>query len=176
MAQILPMNTDLGEDMEGASIDVLFTAQLDQNETLVSINIIDYEPTPGITVDKNHLYGTYESVFNLGSDSLKYRDKDEFKTASSWEDLPPPEGVDLYLWKAPQGLTKTFSYTVELIYLYQEQSDGGASNRSGNRSGSDTTEPPPPVEKRLTKIYTKTIVGNWSRWADKLREYVYVRK
>ncbi|EFW1905345.1 hypothetical protein F1Z50_22815, partial [Shigella sonnei] len=87
MAQILPLNTDLGEDMEGASIDVLFTPQLETSETLVSINIIDYEPTQGITVDGNHLYGTYESVFSFSSDALKYRLNDDFKTASSWDDL-----------------------------------------------------------------------------------------
>lgn len=170
MAQILPLNTDLGEDMEGASIDVLFTPQLETSETLVSINIIDYEPTQGITVDGNHLYGTYESVFSFSSDALKYRLNDDFKTASSWDDLPKDESTQLYLWRAPKNLRKVFSYTVEMIYNYQEESSSG-----GTRSDSGTEPPPAPVQKTLTKVYTKTIVGNWSKWAQQLRNYVYMR-
>lgn len=174
MANILPMSPDLGDDMEGASIDVFFTAQLETNETLVSINITNYEPTPGITVEDNHLFGTYESVFGFASDALKYRLNDEFKTAASWEELPTDESTQLYLWKAPQGLQKVFSYEVTVIYDFQEESESGGSG-SNSRAGSDTTEPPAPVRKTLTKVYTKTIVGNWSRWANKLREYVYAR-
>ncbi|WPK34630.1 hypothetical protein [Escherichia phage AV112] len=170
MAQILPLNTDLGEDMEGASIDVLFTPQLETTETLVSINITDYEPTQGITVDGNRLYGTYESVFSFSSDALKYRLNDDFETASSWDDLPKDESTQLYLWRAPQNLRKVFSYTVEMIYNYQEESSSG-----GSRSDSGTEPPPAPVQKTLTKVYTKTIVGNWSKWARQLRNYVYVR-
>lgn len=156
--------------MEGASIDVLFTPQLETSETLVSINIIDYEPTQGITVDGNHLYGTYESVFSFSSDALKYRLNDDFKTASSWDDLPKDESTQLYLWRAPKNLRKVFSYTVEMIYNYQEESSSG-----GTRSDSGTEPPPAPVQKTLTKVYTKTIVGNWSKWAHQLRNYVYVR-
>lgn len=167
MAEILPMSTDLSEDMEGSSIDVTFTAQLSTGETLVSINIIDYEATPGVNVENNHLYGTYESVFSFGSDSLKYRIGDEIKGAESWETLPPPEDADLFLWKAPGNLRKQFDYTVELIYNYQPPDE------SGGEGGSSTT--PPVIEKRLVKVYTKIIVGNWSKWANKLRSYVYVR-
>ncbi|BBC14768.1 hypothetical protein KMC23_gp260 [Escherichia phage T2] len=74
--------------MEGSSIDVTFTAQLETGETLVSINITSYEETPGVLVEENRLYGTYESVFGFGNDALKYRLGDEFKTAASWEELP----------------------------------------------------------------------------------------
>lgn len=81
------------------------------------------------------------------------------------------------MWKAPQNLQKTFTYEVTLIYDYQEQSESGGSG-SNSRSSSDTTEPtdpPAPVRKTLVKNYTKTIVGNWSRWANKLRKYAYAR-
>ncbi|AUV63286.1 hypothetical protein Sf25_gp5 [Shigella phage Sf25] len=67
------MSADLGESMEGSSIDVTFTAQLETGETLVSINITSYEETPGVLVEENRLYGTYESVFGFGNDALKYR-------------------------------------------------------------------------------------------------------
>ena len=66
--------------MEGDSIDVTFTAQLETNETLVEINITEYEATPGVNVEGNHLYGVYESVFGFADDALKYRLDDEFKT------------------------------------------------------------------------------------------------
>lgn len=163
--------------MEGDSIDVTFTAQLETNETLVEINIINYEPTEGIIVDGAHLYGTYESVFSFGSDALKYREGDEFKTAGSWDALPDPTTVDLYLWKAPQALQKVFSYKVELTYLFTEESNSGGTGNGGSnsRAGAETDPPPQPVEKKLTKVYTKTVVGNWSKWANQLRAYVYAR-
>lgn len=168
MAQILPINSDLGDVQEGASIDITFKAQLTANETLKSINIIKYEETDGIIVEGPRLYGSYNSVFTFGSDALKYRQGDEFKTASSWEDLPSTKDTDLYLWKAPQSLTRTFTYEVEMIYTFQEQSN--------EKSAGDTPEPPPPpIEKTLTKTYTQLVFGNWSRWSDKLRQYVYER-
>lgn len=174
MAQILPMSTDLSDDMEGSSIDVYFTAQLEQDETLVSINIISYDPTPGINVDGNHLYGTYESVFSFGGDALKYRIGDEFKSAGAWEDLPTDKSTQLYLWKAPDNLRRVFNYEVELIYDVQppapEPPPGGS--KAANEGG---TLPPEPVRKTLTKSYFKTIVGNWSKWAQQLRAYVYER-
>ncbi|QJA42685.1 hypothetical protein [Enterobacteria phage vB_EcoM_IME540] len=178
LANILPMSTDLGDSMEGSSIDVTFTAQLETNETLVEINITEYEPTEGITVDGAHLYGTYESVFGFSEDALKYRLGDEFKTAGSWKDLPEDESTQLYLWKAPSNLQKTFSYTVTLIYDFQEETSGGDTGNSGgsnSRAGNETDPPPAPIRKTLTKVYTKVIVGNWSRWGDQLREYVYAR-
>lgn len=172
------MSTDLGDSMEGASIDVTFTAQLETNETLVEINITEYEATPGVNVEGNHLYGVYESVFGFADDALKYRLNDEFKTAASWEDLPADKSTQLYLWRAPASLQKVFSYTVTLTYDFQEESSGGDTGNSGgsnSRAGNETDPPPAPVRKTMTKVYTKTIVGNWSRWADKLRSYVYAR-
>ena len=179
MANILPMSTDLGDSMEGADIDIFFTAQLETNETLVEINITEYEATPGVNVEDNHLYGVYESVFGFANDALKYRLNDEFKTAASWEDLPTDKSTQLYLWRAPASLRKVFSYTVTLTYDFQEESSGGDTGSSGgsnSRAGNETDPPPAPVRKTMTKVYTKTIVGNWSRWADKLRSYVYTRE
>lgn len=173
------MSTDLGDSMEGAPIDVTFTAQLETNETLVEINITEYEATPGVNVEGNHLYGVYESVFGFANDALKYRLNDEFKTAASWEDLPTDKSTQLYLWRAPASLRKVFSYTVTLTYDFQEESSGGDTGSSGgsnSRVGNETDPPPAPVRKTMTKVYTKTIVGNWSRWADKLRSYVYTRE
>ncbi|QYN80602.1 hypothetical protein [Kosakonia phage Kc304] len=164
MAQILPMNTTLEEDIEGSTIDVTFSAQFETGETLVSINIVDYQPTPGIIVDGARVHGTYQSVFSFSGDALKYREGDEIKSASAWEQLPNPNQADLFLWKAPSSLERTFTYTVELIYMYQAPSEPGGAE------GGTTT--PPAVEKRLTKVYSKRIVGNWSKWAEQLRAYV----
>lgn len=168
MAEILPMSTDLSEDMEGSSIDVTFTAQLETSETLESINIISYEATPGINVEGAHLYGIYRDVFALGGDALKYRTiQGNLETANSWEELPNELDVQLYYFKAPQSLTKTFNYVVELIYWYQPPDE------TGGTEGSTVT---PPKEKRTKqKTYFKTIVGNWSKWAEQLRTYVYAR-
>ena len=169
MAEIIPMSTDLGEDMEGSSIDVTFTAQFLEGETLESINIISYEATPGINISGNHLYGTYRDVFALGNGALRYRTiQGQLLTANSWEELPAANNAQLYYFKAPQALTKTFNYVVELIYWYQAPSTGG-------ETPEDPTVTPPAVQKTLQKTYTKTIVGNWSKWAQQLRSYVWVR-
>lgn len=165
MTDILPINTNLGTLMEGSSINVTFTPQLLEGETLDSINIISYEPTPGIIVFENTLSGTYDSVFGFPNGSLLYRENDDFKSANSWEDLPE-SNADLYLWRAPQNLQKVFSYVVEMNYTYQPPDETG-----GGEGGSTTT--PEPIKRVITKTYTNTIVGNWSRWAAKLRAYVY---
>ncbi|AFU64091.1 hypothetical protein ACQ31_gp208 [Salmonella phage STML-198] len=166
MAQILPVNTSLGDIQEGGAVDLTFTAQLDATDTLKSINIIDYQPTSGIIVEGSRYYGNYNSVFSFGADALKYREGDELKTAATWEDLPPPKTADLYMWRAPSSLQRTFTYTVECIYDYQSEESSGGSGESG---GTTT----PPVERRITKTYTQLVYGNWSRWGNKLREYVY---
>lgn len=165
MAIILPMSTDLSEELEESSIDVTFTAQLQNDETLVAINIISYEATPGINVLGNRLYGTYQSVFNIGNDALRYRQGNDLKVAASWEQLPPPKTADLYLWRAPSSLEKTFRYTVELVYMWQGPATVDPT------TGAEVS--PAPVERKLQKVYFQRVVGNWSKWANQLRAYVY---
>lgn len=166
MVDILPVNTELPDIQEGGSVNQTFIAQLEATDTLESINIIDFQPTPGITVSGANYKGVYESVFSFGGDALKYREGDEFKVAQSWESLPPSGAADLYLWKAPSKLERTFTYTVKVIYW---------------RQGEDTTGPsgepvtPPPVQMEMTKTYSQLVYGNWSKWAEQLRSYVYAR-
>ena len=166
MAEISPLSTELPELQEGASVNQTFTFIAGEGETLKSINITSYEPVEGITVSGNNYQGSYQSVFTFGGDALKYRIGDELKSASSWEDLPPPTEANLYLWRAPSSLQRTFSYTVTVLYSYQEESSSGGSGSSGGTT-------PPPVERTLTKTYTQLIYGDWSRWANMLRTYVY---
>ncbi|QQG32165.1 hypothetical protein CkP1_0167 [Citrobacter phage CkP1] len=165
MAQIIPIDTDLGDIQEGGSVDRTFTVQLDTTDTLKSINIIDYQSTPGIIVEGARYFGNYESVFSYSNDALKYRENDEFKVAETWEDLPS-QSADLYLWRAPSKLERTFTYTVECIYDYQDPESSGGSGESGGT---------PPVERRITKTYSQLVYGNWSRWSQRLRDYVYSR-
>lgn len=164
MADILPINTTLREVIEGEYVEQYFTAQLSTNETLKSINIIDYQPVSGISVSETHYKGNYNSVFTFGNDALKYREGDDLKSASAWEDLPSPKTADLYLWRAPRSLEKTFTYTVEIIYTVTEESSGGSSGGSSA---------PIVTEHKKQKVYSQTVKGNWSRWGDQLRAYVY---
>ncbi|AHY25135.1 hypothetical protein AVV36_gp275 [Pectobacterium bacteriophage PM2] len=162
MATIIPLNTALEDKIEGSSIDITFTYILEENEVFKSINIIQYEPTPGIIISGARLHGSYNSVFSFSGDALLYRQNNELKSASAWELLPPPKEADLYLWRAPTNLQKVFNYTVELVYTIKDTSEPG--------SGTSTT---PEVEEKIQKIYSQTVVGNWSLWANQLREYVY---
>lgn len=176
--QLTPSNTDLGDLMEQEAVDVKFIAVPDNTEQVTEqvkmITIVPSESISGITIDDNHLYGTYNNVFTLGPDSLKYRLNDEFKNASSWDELPTDKSAELYLWKAPKNLRKTITYTVTVLYTETTKSDQGSSGGSSGNSGGDT-EPPVVVEKELVRVYTQEIVGNYSIWAQKLRDYVYAR-
>lgn len=166
MAQITPIDTTLEEKVEGESEDITFGYILLADETFKSINIIDYQPTPGMNVSGARLYGTYQSVFSFSGDALKYRQGDEIKSASAWEQLPPPSEADLFLWKAPASLERTFTYTVELIYMWQPPEVPPATE-----GGSAVV--PEPVEKKIQQVYSQRVVGNWSKWATQLRNYVY---
>lgn len=163
MSAILPMNTKLPGVKEGSPVDVTFSYQLTEaNAYLVSIKIISSTPNETITVQGPRFFGSYTNMFDLGTDALKYRLKTgEIKSASKWEDLPDPKTADLFYWRAPTVLQKNHTYVVELIY---------------------EVPPPPPVPPEttpgkptrytLTKTYTQLAFGDWSVWANLLRDYV----
>lgn len=165
MVDILPANTELPDIQEGGSVNQTFTAQLEATDTLESINIIDYQSTPGINVSGNNYSGVYQSVFSFGGDALKYRQGNQLKSAQSWESLPPPGDADLYLWKAPSKLERIFTYTVKVTYWRQPESPP-------SESGEKTT-PPAPIHMEYQKTYSQLVYGNWSKWANQLRAYVY---
>lgn len=165
MAEILPQSTTLPDVMEGSNVNETFRASLTEaNATLVSLNIVEHRPNPGIIVEGANYKGTYDNVFLLGGDSLRYREGDDLKKAQRWEDLPDPKSADLYLWKAPAKMLETFTYTVEMIYSVQGESAG------------DPPVTPPPTEHKIRKTYSQTVFGDWSKWGNQLRAYVNAGK
>lgn len=163
MADILPSSTTLPQIQEGGAVSQAFSASLAANETLVDLKITKYEDTDGIIVGDTSFSGVYNSVFSFDAGALKYRQNDELKTASSWDELPAD--ADLYEWKAPRNLKRTFSYTVVMTYNITTETSTG-------ESGGTTTT----VQKQtMTKTYTQLVYGNWNKWATKLRNYVYAR-
>lgn len=177
--KITPVNTDLGELMEQQAVDIMFAAVPDNTETVTetikSFQVTPSETVQGIFIDDVpagvHLHGSYNNVFTLGADSLKYRLVDEFSSASSWDELPASHETQLYLWRAPSSLTKTISYTATVVYDESTKSEG-----NGNEKATDTgTDEPAVVEKTMSRVYTIIVVGNWSIWGNKLREYVLAR-
>ncbi|AWD90300.1 hypothetical protein KNT87_gp269 [Erwinia phage Cronus] len=163
MADIIPVNTSLPQIQEGGAVSQSFSAQLAANETLVDLKITKYESTDGIIVGDTSFSGTYNSVFSFEAGALKYRQGDELKTASSWDELPADS--DLYEWIAPRSLKRTFSYTVVMTYNITTETSTGESG------GTSTTV----QEQTITKTYTQLVYGNWNKWADKLRAHVYAR-
>lgn len=162
MANITPANTTLPMIQEGGVVSQAFGAELASNESMVSLKIIKYEQTPGIIVGDTSYHGSYESVFNFGNNAIKYREGDELKSASSWLDVP--NHVDIYEWSAPTSLQRTFNYSVELVY------DTTITVETGESGSSTTTS-----RSTITKNYTQLVFGNWSKWADELRQRVYER-
>lgn len=163
MAEILPSNAKLDDVMELEGVNVTFSYSLtEEGAKFKSLNIIEHTSNPGITVQGANFKGSYKGVFSFGNDSLRYREGDDLKSAATWEDLPDPKKADLFLWRAPTNLRKTFTYTVELKYTV---------TTSGEPGGTPSTS-----EKTLKKVYSQDVVGNWSIWGNQLREYVNAGK
>lgn len=164
MSQILPINPVLDDVMELKPVDQTFTYTLtEEGAKFKSINITDYDSNSGITVVGPNYKGSYTGVFTFGGDALRYRKGDDLLTAGTWETLPPPREADLYLWRAPTNLRRTFKYTVTLIY--------DVTTPPEEPGGSGST-----AEKKVIKTYTQDVVGNWSLWAQNLRAYVNAGK
>ncbi|MGL4521476.1 MAG: hypothetical protein ACRCWQ_02825 [Bacilli bacterium] len=163
MADIQPVGSQLPTIKEYNSVNVTFSAILDATESLVSLNIIDSRPNKGITVNQSTFTGQYRDSFRIGSGSIvvRLRRNGEIKGFDSWDSLPPAPEADIIEWNAPQVLSTDYWYDVELKYLYTPV----------------TPDPPvgptpPSEEKTLVKRYTQTVVGDWSVWAQQLRDYV----
>lgn len=166
MTDILPTQTVLPRIPENDPVDITFSYTLTEpNSSVISIEIIAHTPNDTITVDGARFYGRYTNMFDLPAGALKYVTKDNVKhTASRWDELPDPKTADLYEWHAPTVLQKTFEYTVKLVYQVIPEITP--------EPGGTTTPNPEPVIHELTKTYTQLVYGNWSIWANMLRDYV----
>ena len=166
MSDILPSNTKLDDVMELENVDQTFSYTLtEEGAKFVSINIIEYTENKGIIVKGANFKGAYRGVFSFGNDSLMFRRGAnlERESAPDWESLPPPKEADLFLWRAPTNLRKTFSYTVQLKYtVTSTPSEPGQSSVTS--------------EKVINKTYNQDVVGNWSIWSTMLRDYVNAGK
>jgi len=167
MSDILPAQAELPRIPENDPVDISFSYVLTEpNSSVVSLEIISHTPNDTITVEANRFHGRYTNMFPLGDDALKYVTKDNVKhTASRWEDLPDPKTADLYEWRAPSVLQRTFSYTVKLVYKVIPE----VVPPTGGKVVPPTPEP---VIHEITKTYTQLVYGNWSIWANMLRDYV----
>lgn len=171
MSDILPLQTVLPRIPENDPVDISFSYVLTEpNSSLVSLEIIAHTPNDTITIDGARFHGRYTNMFALGTGALKYVTKDNVKhSASRWEDLPDPKTADLYEWHAPTVLQTTFEYTVKLVYQVIPEI-------TPPTGGSDKTTPPTvtpkPVIHEITKTYSQLVYGNWSIWANMLRDYV----
>ncbi|ASD52064.1 hypothetical protein KNT64_gp112 [Pseudomonas phage PspYZU05] len=147
---ILPIESELADVQEYADVSQVFSVELQATERLISMEII-HEDIQGLTFTDTGYSGKYEAVFSVGPNSLMYRDQDKLKSADSWEQLPP--GKELYLWNAPKSLLRTYTYTVKVKYA--------------------TTDGVTETEAEMSKQYTQIVFGNWSVWANKLRDYIW---
>ncbi|UOX40526.1 hypothetical protein UGMREWDR_CDS0221 [Aeromonas phage GomatiRiver_11] len=160
MSDILPVSTKLPTVRENSPVNQIFTANLTEpGATLVSITVFSLTYNEGINVAGSSYSGEYTGVFALNG-GLKYRLKTgERLTANKWEDLPDPKSADLYSFEAPASLEQDFQYNVEMVYDVITPSEPGM-------------PPNPPVRNTIEKIYTQTVMGSWSIWANNLRDYV----
>ncbi|QLA10747.1 hypothetical protein TH2_181 [Shewanella phage Thanatos-2] len=142
MTMILPENTELPDVQEYTQISQVFSVELTTGQELKSIELIPSELNSGLSYTDSSYSGKYENVFTGGV--LKYWDNQQ-EISTTWTDLPP--GKDLFLWQAPKVLTKTYYYTVRAVIIELLE------------------------EKIIEKTYSQIVFGNWSVWANQLREY-----
>lgn len=166
MAQILPASSQLPDVQEGESVNQLFTYTLGTNENFVELKIIKYDKADGIIISDESFSGSYNNVFDFGNNSLKYRQNDVLKSASSWNDIP--SDADLYEWRAPSDLQRNFVYQVKLTY---DLVTPGTPAVPGESSGTPSTT----ERKTIENTYTQLVYGNWSKWGNLLRSIVYSR-
>lgn len=160
MSNIIPISTTLPVKRENENVSQTFTSNLTEpGATLVSLTINPIDKNNGIYVNGSQFSGQYTGVFVLDG-GLSYRLKTgERGTANRWEDLPDPETADLYSFLAPKVMEKEYSYVVTLIY------DVSTPVEPGN-------PPSNPVRYTIVQTYTQKVVGEWSVWANNLRDYV----
>lgn len=139
---ILPENTELPDVQEYTQVNQVFSVELTTGQELKSIELIPSEHNSGLTYTNTSYSGEYQNVFTGGV--LKYWENQQ-EISTDWANLPPKK--DLFLWQAPKVLTKTYYYTVRAVIVELLE------------------------EKILEKTYSQIVFGDWSIWANQLREY-----
>lgn len=139
---ILPENTELPDVQEYAQVSQIFSVKLTTGQELKSIELIPSELNSGLTYTDESYSGEYQNVFTGGV--LKYWENQQ-EISTDWANLPPKK--DLFLWQATKVLTKTYYYTVRAVIVELLE------------------------EKILEKTYSQIVFGDWSIWANQLREY-----
>lgn len=160
MSDILPISPTLPTTRENVLVSQTFNANLTEpGATLVSLQVNPVDANDGIYVTGNQFSGQYAGVFVLNG-GLKYRLKTgELETADRWEDLPDPKTADLYSFLAPNVMEKNYFYEVVMVYDVTPPVEPGG----------PVVEP---TRHTITKTYSQKVVGEWTAWANNLRDYV----
>lgn len=156
MADILPVNTQLPYVNEGVNVNVSFTPSLSSGEVLTNIKITSHDLPSNINVSTSSYNGIFKDNFSLPYMSLKYRDGDELKAVSSFQELPPKGTVDVYSYKGPETVLKDFHITVVMNYTETDPATSTTTSKS------------------ITKSYIQPIRGNYGDFAQKLLDYLGV--
>lgn len=156
MADILPINNMLATINEGVNFNVTFTPSLASGDTLTSLKIISHNLPSNINVSGASYSGMFKNNFDLPFQSLKYREGDQLKAVSAFQQLPPKGSVDIYEYRAPSSMLKNFSITIKMDY---------------NEVDPTTTTSTP---KSITKTYTQPIRGSYDNFTQQLLNYLGV--
>lgn len=158
MASISP--SELNTVLEGRSVNVTFNGVMGANEVLQDITITSHRSNDGITVSGSNYQGQYRDSFNLGANSIKYRDRltNETKAVSRFGDLPEPTQAHVYEFNAPSTLETDYTYTVTLNYQIVVVDP---------ISGTSTT-----TDHTLVETITQTVRGTWDKWANELVQVI----
>lgn len=152
MASILP--TILNQVEEYQDISVNFQASLAPNETLNEIKIISNNFPGSIIVQGASFSGSFDDIFSLGPNAIKYRQSDLYKTTDRFSEVP--DNADIYEYIAPESLVRDFNCQVELTYTVTETGESGSTS----------------AIQSISKSYTQRVYGNYGKFAEQLLEKI----
>lgn len=130
-------------------------------QSIVSVEITPSEKNKDIIIKPPMLHGSYFDPFDIDSDAIQYRMDHKFYSTDDWDKIPPGRRIDVYKWKAPTPLIKTYKYLVKITYIPKPDTDSGSTRGL--------------TESVVSKSYTQTVYSTWDKWQRILRETLQER-
>lgn len=133
---------------------------LESNQSLVSFEIVIADKPDTVDISNKNISGAFRDIFDLGPHALKYRmiDDNSYHSVGRFDELPPKGTCILYEFNPPRVIRRDYEVTATLIY---DETLGDEDNRIGIKT-----------RKSDIKTYTLTVYGSYTRYANRMRDYV----
>lgn len=151
----------LPESIKDVKVDDFFSYTFtlsDKSAKIHEVRIIPSEENKGVKVEPPKIYGAYKDPFYIAKDGIQYRLGDEFISTDNWDHVPDGKTVDIFYWRAPSPLIKTYKYLVEIDYTIDDE--------EGTSTKIET----------VTKSYYHDTYATWDKWQSILKQKITERQ